>query len=190
MPRLSKYCATLLLVCCPAVGVSQAVDPYDHPVAKPLLPAQHAAISKTRALVLTKMGCTIQQFSDSPGLDGVVSGAFRQPGTNDQAVLCHQRNESVVVVFWEGQDTVSTTVGREPFRAQRQIYLANRAYVVEHLAYYGSEAAGIPKEPDSPSLRARLTLLVTHDGIGDGSGCCSMTHYWTGKLWAQYPGAD
>jgi hypothetical protein len=74
MSRLSKCCAALLVMCCPAVGVSRAVDPYDHPLAKPLLPAQHVAISQARALVLTKMGCTIQQFSDTAGLDGVVSG--------------------------------------------------------------------------------------------------------------------
>jgi hypothetical protein len=190
MARVNEYYGAILLICCPAVCVAQVVDPYDHPIAKSLLPVQHTSISNARAAVLTKMGCTIQQFSDSPGLDGVITGAFRASGTKDQAVLCHQRNENVVVVFWEGQDTVSTTVGREPFRAQRQIYLANPAYVIEHLAWYGSDAAGIPKEKDSPSLRARLAALVKHDGISDGSGCCSMTHYWTGKRWAEYPGAD
>src|ERR1700744_4227940 len=51
---------------------------------------------------LEKRHCMIPQTYEARNPENVIHGAFREPGSNDWAVLCSQDGTSTLLVYWNG----------------------------------------------------------------------------------------
>jgi hypothetical protein len=156
---------------------AQTVRQAGAPRAAPTAPL----VSAARAAALKRFGCGAPQVGDTASKWRAVPGSFRAPGSGDLVVVC-ARARSVLVVFWGTSNTIGDTLLSGQVGARQDIFRANRDYITQHLAWYGSEA------PEDHKCGAGS---ITHDGVGVIVGeCCSSVYYRRGTTWVECPGAD
>jgi hypothetical protein len=134
---------------------------------------------------LANRGCRIPQIKDVPERHNVVRGEFKKPGQHDWAVLCMQRNSSVIFIYWNESaktptqlaplDETLTPSKRGYFRI---LHVAGEKFIRSHYDAYAPEMEPLPE-------------VLDHDGIDDGifeKG--SSVHYFDNGKWLTLAGSD
>jgi hypothetical protein len=112
-------------------------------------------------------GCTIPTSGDRTN---VITGALREPGMVDLAVLCVRDNRAAVYVFWGGQPGEPDVSSEDEYVPGTYIRTAAVADIRADVENSGAIDPGMPRR-------------ITHDGIALGQGCCATTQYWHRGRW-------
>lgn len=130
---------------------------------------------------LFKRGCRIAEWRAKTVADNVVRGRFTGADHDDWAALC-TRVRTQILVF-----RPDSTIDSVPASNDNVLGVAEPAYIIGHLEWYGEDSSGASLKGKGDSLRR----VITHQGIEEADfHCCSTVHYWDGRRWAEYPGAD
>lgn len=143
-------------------------------------PARFLAAPTNIRQVLLRRGCLIPQDSGRAGLRNLIRGSFSGPRTSAWAALCSRRGVTTLLVLHLGASIRVDSLNASADDADRRIGVAGPAYMWRHAAFYA----------EVPHDTAGLKRLLTHQGVEDGSGCCSVIHFWDGRRWRELPGAD
>ena len=147
---------------------------------------QEAAVSRFAALPgvlrqdLRNRGCTVPQAPGSRKLENVIRGHFRDPLSNDWAVVCdvRSRNTSMILVYWNASAFRPAVIGKWPLSERScwtMISAVGRSYILEHYRAYGG-----PKPPP-----------IDHQGIDVGiCDKASTIAYFYRNQWLTLTGAD
>ena len=156
----------------PAIGPLAPVSDF------PELPAAIAQNLKVR-------GCRIPQVTGVSKRHNVIHGQFGKPGLNDWAVLCLQKNTSVIFIFWNGGvknparlAPLDETISPSKNGYYRILQVAGEKFMRSHHDDSASEMDPMPK-------------VLDHDGIDDGiNEKGSSVHYFNGGKWLTLTGSD
>jgi len=131
---------------------------------------------------LASRGCRIPQWPAESLPQNIVKGQFTAAGSEDWAALC-TRVRTDILVFRQDSEVDSL-----PGFMENALGVAGPAFIIQHLEWYGldgEEQTSLEGKGDS------LRQVITHDGIESSDNhCCSSVHYWDGRRWVGYPGAD
>ena len=115
----------------------------------------------------------------------VIKGAFEKPGQRDWAVLCLQKNTSMILVYWNGSTRnpaqlapLDETIAPSKNGYYRVLQAASGKFIRSHYDASATDLDPLPKTLD-------------HDGIDDGifeKG--SLVHYFYNGTWLKLPGSD
>jgi hypothetical protein len=144
-------------------------------------PTKFLAAPASIRQALLERGCLIPQDTTSiAGLHNVIRGTFSGRRTSDWAALCSRRGVTTLLVLRVGASIRVDSLNATADDAGRRIGAAEPAYMWSHAEFYA----------EAPRDTAGLKRLLMHQGIEDGSGCCSVIYFWDGRRWRNLPGAD
>jgi hypothetical protein len=142
-------------------------------------PALFLAAPATVRDELQLRGCLIPQDTGRTGLRNVIHGSFSGRGAKVWAALCSRRGTTTLLVLRPGAPIRVDSLNAAADDAGRRIYVAEPADMWR-------QTTGKLKAPQDT---AGLKRLLTHQGVEDSSGCCSVVHFWDGLHWRKLPGA-
>ena len=145
-----------------------------------LSPARFSSAPANVRDVLTRRGCLVPQDTGRVGPRNVIRHDFGGPRTIAWAALCSRRGVTTLLVIHVGASLRVDSLGAGNDDPGRSIVAAAPARMWRQAAFYA----------ESPRDTAGLRRLLTHHGIEDGSGCCSVIHFWDGRRWRELPGSD
>lgn len=126
-------------------------------------------------------GCRIPQWLRDTVPGNIVRGTFTTANRVDWAALC-TRVRTDILVF-----RPDSTVDSLPGSMDNSLGTAHPDYIIQHLEWYGQDSSEASLEGKADSL----SRVITHEGIEESDAhCCSTVHYWDGRRWVNYPGAD
>lgn len=136
---------------------------------------------RIRAKLLSR-NCRIPQWLGDSVPGNIVKGEFTARGSEDWAALC-TRVRTDILVFRQDSEVDSI-----PGMMEHALGVAGPGFIIQHLEWYGLD------DEEQTSLQGKgdsLRKVIIHDGIESSDNhCCSSVHYWDGRRWAVYPGAD
>ena len=134
---------------------------------------------------LTNRGCRIPQVKGLSKRHNVIRGEFEKPGQHDWAVLCLQKNTSIIFVYWNGSvkspaqlAPVDETITSSKNGYYRILQVVGEKFIRSHY-----DAAASEMDP--------LPTVLNHDAIDDGifeKG--SSVHYFLNGKWLNLAGSD
>lgn len=141
-------------------------------------PTRFTSVPAEIRQTLLRRGCLVPQDTAGHGLHNIIRGDFVGPRSRVWAALCSRRGMTTLLVIRPGGRTDS--LGLRADDPGRSIAAATPAYIWQHAEFYAESAA------DTAGLRR----ILTHRGIEDRSGCCSLVYFWDGRRWRELAGAD
>jgi len=148
-----------------------------------LAPAAFTQLPAAVRAELEKRGCLVPQTFRASQPENAISGAFREAGTADWAVLCSREGYSSILVFWKASAESVAEVGR---RKDTEDLLASESQDTARYARFLSAAS-----PDWIRRKKHNKKVgpLEHDGIEDGLlGQGSLIHYFRGGDWVELEG--
>ena len=137
---------------------------------------------------LQRRGCGVPASFSSRRPENVIRGSFFRQGQIDVAVLCVQRETSVILVF-RGSDTNQIEeLERQPNEAYFQTIDA-----ADRIRFSRAIAAASPAQIRTQQARygGPLPKLLDHDGIDDiFVEKASSIWYWQDGKWLRLTGSD
>jgi hypothetical protein len=137
------------------------------------------------ALDLTNRGCRIPQVRGVSKRHNVIQGEFEKPGQRDWAVLCLQKNTSIIFIYWNGVAKnpaqlapLDETLTPSKNGYYRILRVVGEKFIRSHYDASASEMSPLPK-------------VLDHDAIEDGifeKG--SSVHYLDNGKWLTLAGSD
>jgi hypothetical protein len=134
---------------------------------------------------LTNRGCRIPQVQGVSKRHNVIQGEFRKSGQHDWAVLCLQKNTSIIFVYWNGAARnpaqlapLDETITPSKIGYYRILRVVGEKFIRRHYDASASEMDPLPK-------------ILDHDAIDDGvfeKG--SSVHYLDHGKWLTLAGSD
>ncbi|HEX7336036.1 MAG TPA: ester cyclase [Gemmatimonadales bacterium] len=166
-------------------AVSDPVGPttqYEHTPLRFASPELFKDVPERVRAKLQSRGCRIPQWLGDTVPSNIVKGRFTAAGSEDWAALC-TRVRTDILVFRQ-----DTEVDSLPGIIDNALGVAGPDFIIQHLEWYGvddDKPASLEGKGDS------LRKVIIHDGIESSDNhCCSTVHYWDGRRWVVYPGAD
>jgi len=148
-----------------------------------LAPAAFTQLPGAVRAELEKRGCLVPQTFRASQPENAISGAFREAGTADWAVLCSREGYSSILVFWKASAESVAELGR---RKDTEDLLASESQGTARYARFISAAS-----PDWIRRKKHNKKVgpLEHDGIEDGLlGQGSLIHYFRGNGWVELEG--
>jgi hypothetical protein len=139
-------------------------------------PSTFPILSPAVAEYLHQRHCLVPVAPEFDHPHNAVRGELERHGQVDIAVLCLRNDTSTIFVFWASATTRVDSLESHRHDSGRWIGVATPKYIRDHANFYG--------------WPAQMPHRVTHDGVEDGSGCCSTVFYHHRGRWIETPGAD
>ena len=173
--RISALLGLALVARVSAVGHHPAADTLVR-----LSPARFGSLPTTVREALLQRGCLIPQDTGRTGLRNIIRSDFGGPRSTAWAALCSRRGVTTLLVLYAGAPLRVDSLAAHADDPGRSIVAATPVRMWRNAAFYA----------ESPADTAGLERRLTHHGIEDGSGCCSIIHFRDGRRWRDLPGAD
>jgi hypothetical protein len=143
----------------------------DWPDLRILEPSQIRSVTPQIRSDLARRGCKVPIFTRWDGAHNAIRGEFARPGQTDVAVLCLQRDDMSILVYWGGAPDRAEELRRFPADAYRMIHTVS-PFVLGKRAVRDQAVERLP--------------AFDHDAIDDGPvGGVSETVYHLEGRWLQ-----
>jgi hypothetical protein len=145
-------------------------------------PAEFPDLPRSFRAEMVSRGCTVPQSDSGPN---VIRGHFGSGRQVDWAVLCSQRGQSMIFVYWGGPAQCPREIQRAPDGQYSAVY---STYTVFLRSIYVTDGYEVQGPRGRPGTDERVTLA--HDAIEDSkhNGGSTVWFCEAGK-WVQHTGA-